>query len=358
MWYTSYMNIIVIAPTIFAADRGTPMRIVNEVKTLAMQNDSVTVLTYGIGDTPKGLQKNILVKRIPSFTPWKNTLKVGFSWYKIIADMLLFVMTLFSLRSSQVVHAHLHEGIIIAWFVSKILFWKKITIIGDLHGGLVEEMSAPWLHFCESWIHTLSDKVAVSSFELATYVENDRKDKAVFIPDMQTVIPQVQSGLLDISQDKKVIVYTGAFRKDRGIELIWEAMKNIRRSDVHWVIAGSPGSSLQIPESIPSSRYTIVSPLHKNELAHVLAIANVALDPKPAGSLQGSGKIANYVAAGIPTVAFFSKTNEWYMGSSDLLAKSSKDFFSNIEKALDVPQKKPPVIEVSMLLDSLYKDVC
>ena len=361
------MNIIVIAPTIFAADRGTPMRIAGQVRALAISGHNVHILTYGLGSTPKDLRNVITVRRIPNFIPWKKTLTSGVSFYKAVADAFLFVLAIFSIKKTKIIHAHLHEGVLIAWLVSKVLFWKQIKIVGDFHGGFTIEMRYKinffqnTLRYIESWIHTLPDIVLTSSFELAHYIEGDRSDEVTFVPDMATVEKKELGSLFNIPINKKIVVYTGAFQKEKGIDLVYDAMIKLQNKNIHWIIAGAPGQNLHIPKNILSENYTVVSPLHKKELAHILEIADVAIDPKPANSLQGSGKLVNYISAGIPTVAFLSETNAWYSGGDILLAVLPGEFIKNIEKALQQGFIEGEIVRKSStgaLLGSIYKELC
>ena len=95
--------------------------------------------TYAIGDSLKQVEES----RIFSI-PFYNKKGVGFSPFKIPADILLFFLALkitFQFRP-KILYGHLHEGGAIAYAIAILLFWRKIHVVMDAQGSLSGELVA------------------------------------------------------------------------------------------------------------------------------------------------------------------------------------------------------------------------
>jgi len=59
---------------------------------------------------------------------WYKKISAGPDWQKIILDILLIRKTFFLARTQKpdIIHGHLHEGVLIGWIVKKLLFWRNI----------------------------------------------------------------------------------------------------------------------------------------------------------------------------------------------------------------------------------------
>ena len=137
------LKVLVVAPPPFFADRGTHIRILEEALALEALGHEVTIATYHIGsDIPEALGSRIDVRRIRRLLFWYQKLEAGPDWQKIVLDLLLIKKTLFLARTKRpdIIHGHLHEGVLIGWIVQKLLFWRGIKLVGDFHGSLVKEM--------------------------------------------------------------------------------------------------------------------------------------------------------------------------------------------------------------------------
>jgi len=130
-------HILHIAPTPFFSDRGCHIRIEGEVRcldTLGFQN---TVCTYHHGhDVSTVATKRI--KNIPAYTQTE----AGPSKYKLLADwrLLWLVFRQYRVLKPVALHAHLHEGLLIAFVVKMLFFWRRTPLIADMQGSLVGEL--------------------------------------------------------------------------------------------------------------------------------------------------------------------------------------------------------------------------
>ncbi len=341
------LHILVVAPTPFFSDRGTHIRILEEALALEQLGHTVTIATYHIGkNIPSFLGSQIDVRRIRRLLFWYKKLEAGPDWQKIILDLLLIKKTLFLARTKRpdIIHGHLHEGVLIGWIVQKVLFWRDIKLVADFHGSLVKEMlSHRYLgqgvlkrifRWIEERIDNLGDAAVTSSWENTEEVRRIRKGKST-----ETLLDGVrlemfqslpERGVLrdryGIPKDKIVVMYTGALIPNKGITFLLDAIPLLaeRNSQVHFVIAGFPVDKIAsyLSTDIFRTRVTIVSPLSYFVLPEVLASADIGVDPKEEAVKQASGKLLQYMGAGLPIVCFDTKNNREYLGEGGVYAQS------------------------------------
>jgi glycosyltransferase involved in cell wall biosynthesis len=133
---TQSRRILMIAPTPFFADRGCHVRILGEAKALINLGHQLILCTYFLGRDVEGIPTKRTV-----VIPWYNKLSAGPSWHKFYIDFLLLLKVLRTCRSFRpdIIHAHLHEGIVIGKIAS-LLF--RIPLVADLQGSLTDELLA------------------------------------------------------------------------------------------------------------------------------------------------------------------------------------------------------------------------
>lgn len=357
------MKILVIAPTPFFSDRGTHIRILEEALALEKLGHEVIIATYHIGkDIPPELKSSIDVRRVRRLLFWYKKLEAGPDWQKVILDLMLIRKAFYLARKKRpdIIHGHLHEGVLIGWIVRSLLFFRKIKLVADFHGSLTKEMvSHSYLRNgilkkifrrLETWINNLGDFAITSSWENSEEILGMRQDKHI-----ETVLDGVNMNSyaehysketcrkkFSIPLDKSVIIYTGALMPNKGIEYLLGAIPLVlsSRSDAHFVLAGFPIEWLR--EYVRVHRLernvTLVHPLNYFDLPSVLAAGDVAVDPKDSSTRQASGKILQYMAAGLPVVCFNRMNNREYLGegayysaeiSSEGIARGIVYFLSN-----------------------------
>lgn len=332
------LKVLVVAPTPFFADRGTHIRILEEALALEALGHEVTIATYHIGsDIPEALGSRIDVRRIRRWLFWYQKLEAGPDWQKIILDLLLIKKTLFLARTKRpdIIHGHLHEGVLIGWIVQKFLFWRGIRLVGDFHGSLVKEMvSHQYLgqgllkgvfQQVERAIDNLGDAAVTSSWENTEEISRIREGQAT-----ETLLDGVRLEMFEkmpdrmasrrhygVPEDKTVVIYTGALIPNKGIGFFLDAIPIIAAEDerVHFVIAGFPVDKIERYLSLPvfRERVTVISPLPYFILPEVLGMADIGVDPKEAEVRQASGKLLQYMGAGLPIACFDTKNNREYL---------------------------------------------
>ncbi len=339
------LKILMIAPTPFFADRGTHIRILEEALALERRGHKVTIVTYHIGqDIPKELGSDIEVRRIRRLLFWYHKLEAGPDWQKIILDIMLIRKTFFVARTTRpdILHGHLHEGVLIGRMVQLALFWRKMRLVSDFHGSLTKEMiSHQYLfggllrkvfQYIEYRINRLGDAALASSWSNAKDISEARGSEVKVIPDGARLFSPADASARKELREKygvplsaAVALYTGAFVANKGLEILVQAMPLALEGhpDLVFVLAGFPANELDVmmkKYSVNHDRIRIISPLSYFELGDILSLGDIAIDPKQAQVGQASGKMLQYMGASLPVVCFDTENNREYLGTGGIFA--------------------------------------
>ncbi len=337
------MKILHIAPTPFFADRGCHMRILGEIRALQDQGHEIILTTYHLGRDVENLE----IRRIVN-VPWYNKLEAGSSWHQIYLDALLLFTTLKTClyEKPDVIHGHLHEGAVIGKFASVLCSLGKIPVVFDVQGSLTDELETygffdkikllrPVFTLIEKMICRLPDYIVCSSESNEDMIKcrmNVSGDRVSPVPDAINsgffsiaVEDSFRDGLA-IPDNKRVVIYTGSLMKSKGIDFLLDAIPKVMEkcSDVHFLVVGYP-----VDQSVEKVQQLGVSDMvtftGKTEFAQIpkyLSVACLAVDPKTDEAGEGSGKIINYMGAGLPIVCFDSVNNRKLLDGSGVYADS------------------------------------
>ena len=337
-------RILMIAPTSFFSDYGCSVRILEEARVLQKLGNEVTVCTYRNGRNLPGLT----IRRTLS-VPFREHYEVGSSLHKIAFDFLLFWGVLGSARRwrPDVIHAHMHEGALIGLLVRRLL---GIPLVFDFQGSLTSEMMdhkflrqesvlfQP-LRWLEKRIDHLSPVILTSSYNAKHLLVRDfgcRPDKIYPVTDCvdpERFFPPSESELaarparraaLGIPPERSVVVYLGLLADYQGTDDLLQAAAYVleKRDDVHFLIMGFPAVEhyQQMAHQLGIAGHTTFTgkiPYH--QARDFLALGDIAVAPKLSVT-EGSGKILNYMAMGLPTVAFDTPVSREYLGDEGLYA--------------------------------------
>ena len=336
--------ILMIAPTSFFSDYGCSVRILEEARALQRLGNRVTVCTYRNGNDLEGLT----IRRTPSI-PFREHYEVGSSPHKIAFDLLLFWTVLFSAlrQRPDVIHAHMHEGALIGLVVGWLL---RIPMIFDFQGSLTGEMmDHKFLHqgsvfygplrWLETTIDRLSSVILTSSHNARRLLVEefgcsperihtvaDCVDSEAFYPPTEAEYPllAIRRTNLGIPPHRKVIAYLGLLAHYQGTDVLLEAAAHLlrERDDVHFLIMGFPSVQhyRQLAQQLGvdgNTTFTGKVPYH--QARDFLVVGDIAVAPKMSAT-EGSGKILNYMAVGLPTVAFDTPVSREYLGDAGIYA--------------------------------------
>jgi glycosyltransferase involved in cell wall biosynthesis len=333
------LKIMMIAPTPFFADRGCHIRIFEEYKHLAKLGHEVIICTYHLGRDIQGVKTYRTVS-----IPWYKKLSAGPSYHKLYIDIFLFLLCLLKAISFRpdIIHAHLHEGTLIGCVIGRLL---KIPVIADMQGSLFEElvdhhfisregvMARLW-QFIERRV-TLLPNYVVTSSEQARKVFEERfhlgKDRLSHVGDGVDVdfihpgypVEELKRKLL-IPENKKVILYIGILTPYQGIDCLLEAVQIIKkkRANLFFLICGFPNvekylqmcREMEIEDMV---RFT--GRISYFDTPYYLCLADLGVSAKLSRT-EANSKVLNYMAAGLPVVAFDSPNNWELMGELGIYA--------------------------------------
>jgi glycosyltransferase involved in cell wall biosynthesis len=154
----------------------------------------------------------------------------------------------------------------------------------------------------------------------------DCVDANVFFPRAEKEEPILakKRASLGIPRGRKVIAYLGLLADYQGTDaLLRAAVKLLRqRKDVHFLIMGFPAVEhyRQMARRLGVDGHaTFTGKIPYHQARNFLAIGDIAVAPK-LSETEGSGKILNYMAMGLPTVAFDTPVSREYLGDEGIYA--------------------------------------
>ncbi len=337
-------KILMIAPTSFFSDYGCSVRILEEAKILQARGNELTICTYRNGKEVPGLN----IRRTPSI-PFREHYEVGSSPHKIGFDILLFWTVLWSALRSRpdVIHAHMHEGALIGLIIGRLL---GIPVVFDFQGSLTGEMMDHQflrrdsvfyrpLRWLERTIDRKSPAILTSSHNAKQVLVKEfgcRPEKVHTVPDCVDVhgfypaASEEQAAMterkshLGIATERRVIVYLGLLADYQGTDALLEAAAHLvqQRGDVHFLIMGFPAVEQYQQKALKlgvADHVTFTGKIPYQQARDYLAVGDVAVAPKLSAT-GGRGKILNYMAMALPTVAFDMPVSREYLGELGIYA--------------------------------------
>jgi glycosyltransferase involved in cell wall biosynthesis len=381
-------NILMIAPTSFFADYGSHVRILEEARILQRLGNRITLCTYHSGQDVDDLT----IERTAGI-PWRKGYEIGSSWHKIAFDALLSVKCATVVRRLRpdVIHAFLHEGALISYPLSLLgsvlslskgsvlspskggvlsLSKGRVPLVFDFQGSLTSEMvdhrflqrnslSYRLLYQLEGVIARLPQALIANSHHAAELLVNQfgcDRQKIHIVPDCvhrDRFRPGVLSeekrltlrARLGIPPGCKVVVYLGLLAEYQGIDLLLQAAVHLleARSDVHSLVMGFPNVEhyREMAGRLGLAEYvTFTGRIPYEKAPAYLALGDVAVAPKISAT-EGSGKLLNYMAMGLPVVAFDTPVSREYLGEQGVYAPPGDTLAlaEALETLLDDPRK-------------------
>lgn len=361
------VRVLMVAPTSFFADYGCHVRILEEMTILQQMGHHVTLATYHNGKNLPGLD---IRRTLP--IPWRRHYEVGSSRHKIAFDMLLGMKTVELLARNRfdLIHAHLHEGALIGIVLGRLF---RLPVLFDFQGSLTEEMVDHGflnregrlykpLRRLERWIDRHADAILTSSVHAQRLLVNEfdcKPEQVHALPDCvnsDTFCPADQQSpeqlhalraRLGIPPERRLIVYLGLLAEHQGVSHLLEAMPAVlaQHPDAHLLLMGFPNESLYRAKAQAlgiGERVTVPGRITYHEAPQYLALGDVAAAPKLSAT-EGAGKLLNYMALALPTVAFDTPVAKEYLGLDGFLAQrgSVESLQQALSQALSLVKESP-----------------
>ncbi len=337
-------KILMLAPTMFFADYGCHVRILEEAVILRKLGHRVTILAYPNGRDVAGLD----VRRCWG-VPFNYRVVVGSSRHKLYLDVMLALKATWHVLRDKpdIIHAHLHEGGLLGWFLSKL---SGIPLVFDFQGSLTSEMidhhflrgEDSWAYRPLLWLETRIDQAAPVLLTSSQHAANLLKQK-FGVPE-ERIYPTpdcvnadaFSPGVLSegekerlkrelgVPLNRPVIVYLGLLAEYQGTGLLLKAIQQLKseRADFHLLLMGYPNVEhyqARAAELGVSDVVTFTGKIPYEDAPRYLALGDVAVAPKVSAT-EGSGKILNYMSMALPTVAFDTPVSREYLGDWGLYA--------------------------------------
>jgi glycosyltransferase involved in cell wall biosynthesis len=332
------MRILMLAPTPFFAHRGCHVRILEEFRALTAAGHDVEICTYGLGEDVAGVRTVRSVR-----VPWYRKLTAGPSWHKFYLDALLFVTAWRTAGRFRpdVIHAHLHEGVFLAAPIARL---RRIPLLADLQGSLTVEMSdhgffARWrwgerlFARLEGWINRAPREIVVSAEPVIDELRavgsvnvtllGDGVDADVFRPNPET--RRRMRSRLGYGDDDVVIAYLGLLTPYQGVDLLLEIVPRVVEAvpAARFLVMGFPNEDAYRARAEAAGLGSVVrftGRVRYEDAPDHIGIGDVAVSPKLSAT-EGNGKLLNYMAMGVPTVAFDTPINRGILGDVGVYAR-------------------------------------
>jgi glycosyltransferase involved in cell wall biosynthesis len=352
-------KVLHVAPTPFFADRGCHIRIRGIALSLEDADVDSLVCTYPIGRDVEGV-RSVRTVRIPGY----SKTEAGPSAFKYIADLLLVFVVARQLRKYQpdILHCHLHEGVLIGWVARFLAMNRSVPIVFDMQGSLTGELAAHG-HFTkrrilrkafellERKIVSLADLYFCSSqasVDLLTGVFDVDPSNVNLVRDGIDIIDRsIDSGIerpAGWENDRiPIAVYSGGLTESKGIGVLREILLEAARRDlaIRFLIIGYPTEALEefVLGNGLRQQCNLIGQVPYEHLAGHLGSADIALEPKMSGSGEASGKVVNYMAAGLPVICFDTPNNRDMLGDNGYAASenTAAAFVDQVQSALSDP---------------------
>ncbi len=331
-------NVLVIAPTPFFSDRGCHVRIYEVTRSLQRIGQNPLVLTYPRGDDPPGLRV-IRSRTLKGY----SKLEAGPAWPRLFIDLSLYKQASGIVRKENpdLVYAFLHEGTAIARLLRA---RHGVPFIFDYQGSLTLEslqhgfITRGWMEKAflavERSLDSSADEVVTSADHLGG-VLRDRGITAHTVPDGVDAARfspgspdrKLCAGL-GLPADKPVLVYLGVMSDYQGVDILLESALLLKREGVpaHFLLMGYPEDFYKhkAEEMDLCDMVTFTGRVDYGKAPEYLRLGTLALAPKLADT-ESNGKVLNYLASGLPVVAFDTDINRELLADCAAWAKLEVD---------------------------------
>lgn len=359
-----------IAPTPFFADRGCHVQIAEEVWALQRMGYEVKVVTYGLGrDVP-----HVTTARIAR-VPWYTKLEAGPTLHKFYLDPMLAVKAVQVAREFKpdIIHGHLHEGCMIGSLVQKLY---SAPLLFDLQGSLTGELVAynfsltrlptlrkAWYHF-EEWIDHLANVIVTQATNMErelidffhmpadrVILTYDGVNTSIFTP---TEPDKSLRSQLKIPEGKRVVVYLGGLTEFQGVDDLLAAWPKVVAAvpGAFLLLMGYPNEEtyrartheLRIADSV-----LVTGKIPYDQAPRYLTLGEIAVSPKRSAT-EANGKIYNYMACGLPTVAFDTVVNHDILGDLGVYVKEIGDVTGLAQSMVTLLQDEKGIKRIGSLV--------
>jgi glycosyltransferase involved in cell wall biosynthesis len=335
------LRILAVAPTPFFVDRGGHVQIYEQARALIRLGNSLELCTYHIGRDMPGIPTH----RIPN-VPWYQKTDAGPSYQKLYLMVLLFFLSWREIRrfKPDILHGHGWDGCWIAYALYKV---TGVPFVFDMQGSFTGEIVAHGYARANSLYFRLLKWVERRTLHLGTVVTQSEQMVADAIRDFgvrpdriyhtydgvdtEDLTPGVDSdnlrAELHLPADKKIVVFLGLLKPYQGVDSLLEAVRILvyeqGYTGAHFLIMGFPDEdkyAAKARELGIADYTTFPGRIDYKERKRYYALGSLAVAPKLSPT-EGDGKIYDYLAMGLPIVAYDRPASKEILGDLAFFAE-------------------------------------
>lgn len=382
------LDFLIIAPTPFYAHRGCHMRIRGEAEALKRKGRSLVILTYPQGENVEGLD---IVRSPVQFGNYGKG--VSATWKNIPAGLVLFWFVLREVvyRHPKVIYGHLFEGAAIGIVVKYLAIFLSLfsyfpILVLDAQDSLSDKMVSYGMYKQKSWLFTIfrlieknillfpnyiftsslqggealkkiyphinpitvPDGISIFHDEFSleyvnNFKKNDGKQKALSIISSSFLASQYALIKEWIKNQNPIVVYGGSYSSGKGFpdfvkNILPELLKN---KGTCFLFGGGKVSEVESLQKLIEKnpeRVVCLTDLNLKNLLHFYLIGDIAVDCKPPRTTESSGKILNYMAAGLPVVCYNQANNQYFLNDGGRYASNDAEFKEEVNELCAYPK--------------------
>jgi glycosyltransferase involved in cell wall biosynthesis len=355
------VRILMIAPEPFFEPRGTPFSEYHRIRALTDLEHEVDLVTYPFGQdvTMNGLRVFRCLR-----PPFLTGVDIGPSFAKVPLD---FLLTLTAARRAisgryDAIHSH-EEGGLIGVLLASVL---RVPHLYDMHSSLPQQLSnfafarSAFLHRVFVAIERLMIRRSRSVIVICQALEDTVRQ---IVPDANVTLIENAPGSVDgdasadqalasrtahgIEPSAPLVLYTGTFEAYQGLDLLFDAMANVRdkRPDARLLLVG--GKPAQVARARGAAQAVGIDGITlfagerpASEIPAYLLAADVLVSPRSRGT-NTPLKIYQYLRAGRPIVATRLLTHTQVLDDDTaiLTEATAQALADGILTALDNPER-------------------
>ena len=323
-----------MAPFPLSPDYGSSTRVINQL--ISLQKDKgidFHVITYNV----EGSYKDLLPSSI-TCNPLSKLFRMGFGMQTLFNTCTFSIFSAVRantiLRRTDIIHAHLSLGSLIASYVTKLLGVHP-ALLCDMHGLGLEEVSFVnrrltalarliELHALNSADLIIASNPILKNSLVKEYGLSSKKVKVVWDAiDVDSYcgvnikdVTQFRSRL-GINRDEILILYLGTISRIQGVDLLLEVMPLIKKEipKIKFLVVGGRWNREYTKYLSKLRKFAIVlaGADYISQVPVIVNAADICISLKGMSN-QSNAKLLVYGAAGKPTIAFDVPINKFILG--------------------------------------------